>query len=31
MVVDFRIKKDANVFPMVPAGGSINDMIGEDY
>jgi acetolactate synthase I/II/III large subunit len=31
VVVDFRIKKEANVFPMVPAGGSINDMLGEDY
>ena len=31
VVVDFRIKKEANVFPMVPPGGSINDMLGEDY
>jgi len=28
-VMDFRIAKEANVFPMVPAGGSVEDMLLE--
>jgi len=28
--VDLRIKREANVWPMVPAGGSINEMLEED-
>ena len=27
-VLDFRVKRDENVFPMVPAGKSITEMIG---
>lgn len=27
-VIDFRIAREENVYPMVPAGGSINKMIG---
>jgi acetolactate synthase-1/2/3 large subunit len=27
-VIDFRVKCEANVFPMVPAGGSVDDMLG---
>jgi len=27
-VVDFRIEREENVFPMVPAGAAINEMIG---
>jgi acetolactate synthase-1/2/3 large subunit len=27
-VMDFRIEREENVFPMVPAGAAINDMIG---
>lgn len=27
-VIDFVIEREENVFPMVPAGGSINDMMG---
>ncbi|TAJ43913.1 biosynthetic-type acetolactate synthase large subunit [Methanofollis fontis] len=27
-VLDFRIDREANVFPMVPAGAAINEMIG---
>jgi acetolactate synthase-1/2/3 large subunit len=27
-VLDFRIEREANVFPMVPAGAAINEMIG---
>lgn len=29
-VVDFRIQPDENVWPMVPAGKSINEMDGLD-
>jgi len=28
VVVDFLVEREENVFPMVPAGGSINEMIG---
>lgn len=28
-LVDFRIEREENVFPMVPAGAAIKDMIGE--
>jgi acetolactate synthase I/II/III large subunit len=28
-VIDIRIKRDANVYPMVPAGGANDQMIGE--
>jgi acetolactate synthase-1/2/3 large subunit len=27
-VMDFRIEREGNVFPMVPAGAAINEMIG---
>ena len=27
-VMDFRIEREENVFPMVPAGAAINEMIG---
>jgi acetolactate synthase-1/2/3 large subunit len=27
-VLDFRIEREENVFPMVPAGAAINEMIG---
>ena len=27
-VMDFRVEREENVFPMVPAGAAINDMIG---
>jgi acetolactate synthase-1/2/3 large subunit len=26
-VIDIRVKQDANVFPMIPAGGSVHDMM----
>jgi acetolactate synthase-1/2/3 large subunit len=26
-LIDFRVEREANVFPMVPAGGSIGEMI----
>jgi acetolactate synthase-1/2/3 large subunit len=29
-VVDVRVKREVNVYPMVPAGGSINEMLGEE-
>ncbi len=30
-IIDFRVKREANVYPMVPAGGSIDQMlVGED-
>ena len=28
-VIDIRVKREANVYPMVPAGGSIDEMLGE--
>jgi hypothetical protein len=28
-VIDFRVEQEANVFPIVPAGNSISDMIVE--
>jgi len=28
-LIDFRIKRESNVWPMVPAGGSIGEMMGE--
>jgi acetolactate synthase I/II/III large subunit len=28
VVLDFRVEREVNVFPMVPAGGSIGEMIG---
>ena len=28
VVIDFRIEREENVFPMVPAGEAINKMIG---
>ena len=28
VLMDFQVSPDENVFPMVPAGGSISDMIG---
>ncbi|MBE3074450.1 MAG: acetolactate synthase large subunit, partial [Actinobacteria bacterium] len=28
-VIDFRVKREANVWPMVPAGGSIDQMLLE--
>jgi len=27
-LIDFRVRPDENVFPMVPAGASITEMIG---
>jgi acetolactate synthase-1/2/3 large subunit len=30
-VLDFRIEREENVFPMVPAGAAINEMIGGRY
>jgi acetolactate synthase-1/2/3 large subunit len=29
-IIDFRIKREANVWPMVPAGGAIDQMMGEE-
>jgi len=29
-LIDFRIKRESNVWPMVPAGGSIGEMMGGD-
>ena len=29
VVIDFRVEREVNVFPMVPQGGSIGDMITE--
>jgi acetolactate synthase-1/2/3 large subunit len=29
VVIDFRVEQEANVFPIVPAGNSISDMIVE--
>ena len=26
-VIDIRVKREANVFPMIPAGGSVHDMM----
>jgi len=26
-VIDIRVKREANVFPMIPAGGTIHDMM----
>lgn len=28
-IIDFRVEKEANVYPMVPPGGSLNAMLGE--
>ena len=28
-LIDFRVKRESNVWPMVPAGGSLGDMMGE--
>jgi acetolactate synthase I/II/III large subunit len=28
VVIDFRVEREVNVYPMVPAGGSIGEMIG---
>jgi acetolactate synthase-1/2/3 large subunit len=30
VVLDFRVEREANVFPMVPPGGSTLIMLGED-
>ena len=30
VVLDFKIDREANVWPMVPAGGAINEMLGEE-
>ena len=30
-VLDFRVEREENVFPMVPAGAAINEMIGGNY
>jgi len=27
-ILDFRVEREENVFPMVPAGAAINEMIG---
>ncbi len=29
-VIDIRVKRDANVYPMIPAGGSVHDMMEGD-
>lgn len=29
-VIDIRVKQEANVFPMIPAGGTIHDMMERD-
>ncbi len=29
-VIDVRVKQEVNVYPMVPAGGSIHEMLEED-
>ncbi|MHB8867743.1 MAG: biosynthetic-type acetolactate synthase large subunit [Thermoleophilia bacterium] len=29
-IIDFRIKREANVWPMVPAGGALDQMMGEE-
>ena len=26
-VIDIRVKREANVFPMIPAGGTVHDMM----
>jgi acetolactate synthase-1/2/3 large subunit len=31
VVIDFWIDREANVYPMVPPGGSLNDMLGGDF
>jgi hypothetical protein len=28
VVVDCRVEKEENVFPMIPSGGTVNDTIG---
>jgi acetolactate synthase-1/2/3 large subunit len=28
VVIDFRVEREANVYPMVPAGKSIGEMLG---
>ena len=28
-VVDFKIKKEENVFPMIPSGQSVNELLEE--
>lgn len=30
VVIDFRVEREANVFPMVPPGGSLQNMLGGD-
>jgi len=30
VILDFHINREANVWPMVPAGGAISEMLGED-
>ena len=30
MVVDFRVEQEDSVYPMVPAGADLNDMIRRD-
>jgi hypothetical protein len=29
MLIEFQVEREANVYPMVPAGASISDMIME--
>jgi acetolactate synthase-1/2/3 large subunit len=29
-VIDIRVKRDANVFPMIPAGGTVHDMMEQE-
>ncbi|NLB18906.1 MAG: biosynthetic-type acetolactate synthase large subunit [Syntrophomonadaceae bacterium] len=29
IMIDFRVEREANVYPMVPPGGSLNSMLGE--
>jgi len=29
-VIDIRVKREANVYPMIPAGGTVDDMLGGD-
>ena len=31
VVIDFWVDREANVYPMVPPGGSLNNMLGGDY
>ena len=29
-VIDIRVRREANVYPMIPAGGTVHDMMERD-